>query len=315
MNTAFLFPGQGSQKVGMGDTLRSLPAARAVFEEVDDALGRPLSRLILVGPQDELTLTRNAQPALMTVSVAALRALEAEVGEPISEFATFLAGHSLGEYSALVAAKALDVATAARLLQLRGEAMQSAVPVGEGAMAAVLGLDVNAVENVLAQNDGIVDIGNDNADGQVVISGAQAAVTRAGEALRAAGAKRVQLLHVSAPFHCRLMGPAAERMADALEVAPLHTPVVPVIANVLARPLSDVDAIRRALVAQVCGRVRWRETMSYLASAGTEQIVEAGSGKVLAGLARRAVPGGAIYHLETVDHVHALAGTFGRLAA
>lgn len=267
------------------------------------------------GPEDELTLTRNAQPALMAVSVAAVRALEAEIGRPLGAFCAHVAGHSLGEYSALVAAGVFDVATAARLLELRGEAMQAAVPVGDGAMAAVLGLDVKAVDVAIASLGLVVDIANDNADGQVVVSGLRADVETAAEALKAAGARRVQPLPVSAPFHCRLMAPAAERMADALAAAPMRAPAIAVVANVAAAPVTSVEDVRAALVAQICGRVRWRETMARLTAAGTERLVEAGSGKVLAGLAKRGVPGAAVVNVETADDVRALAEVIGRRAA
>ncbi len=307
MPTAFLFPGQGSQRVGMGVALARLPAAREVFAAVDDALARPLSRLMAEGPETELTLTRNAQPALMAVSVAAVRALEAELDRPLAGFCDVVAGHSLGEYAALTAAGSFDVATAARLLELRGEAMQQAVPVGEGAMAAVMGLEIERVGAVLKEIDGVVDVANDNAAGQVVVSGERRAVDAAVASARAAGARRVTVLPVSAPFHCRLMRPAARRMAAALAEAELFPPMVPVIANVTAEPLDDVAAIRAALIDQICGRVRWRETMAALAAAGTERVVEVGSGKVLAGLAKRGVPGAAVSNVETDADVAAVA--------
>lgn len=303
MPTAFLFPGQGSQRLGMRAALAAHPAARDVFDAVDDALERPLSRLMDDGPEDELTLTRNAQPALMAVSIAAVRALEAELGRPLAAVTDVVAGHSLGEYTALTAAWTFDVATAARLLDLRGAAMQAAVPVGDGAMAALMGLDVPRVAALLATLDGVVDIANDNADGQVVVSGERAAVEAAVEAARAAGARRATVLSVSAPFHCRLMRPAAERMAQALGEVRLATPTVPVVANVTAEPLTEVDAIRAALIDQVCGRVRWRETMAALTADGVDRVVEAGAGKVLAGLAKRGVRGAAVLNLETADDV------------
>jgi len=312
MPTAFLFPGQGSQRVGMGTALARYAAAREVFAAVDEALDRPLSRLMAAGPEDELTLTRNAQPALMAVSIAAVRALEEELGRPFAEFADVVAGHSLGEYTALTAAGTLDVATAARLLDLRGSAMQEAVPVGEGAMAALMGLDVERVAGLIGAIDGVVDIANDNADGQVVVSGERAAVDAAVAAAQAAGARRVTVLPVSAPFHCRLMRPAAQRMAAALDAITLAPPAMPIVANVTAEALTDVEAVRAALIDQVCGRVRWRETMVALAAQGTDRVVEAGAGRVLAGLAKRGVRGAAVMNLETADDVakvaEALAG-------
>jgi [acyl-carrier-protein] S-malonyltransferase len=287
----------------MGTSLARYAAARDVFAAVDDALARPLSRLMADGPEDELTLTRNAQPALMAVSVAAVRALESELGRPFAEVADVVAGHSLGEYTALTAAGTFDVATAARLLDLRGAAMQEAVPVGAGAMAALMGLDVERVAVLLAAVDGVVDIANDNADGQVVVSGERAAVEATAAAAREAGARRVAVLPVSAPFHCRLMRPAAERMAAALGEVALAPPAMPVLANVAAEPLTDVDAIRAALIDQICGRVRWRETMVALSAQGVDRVVEAGAGKVLAGLAKRGVRRAEVMNVETADDV------------
>jgi [acyl-carrier-protein] S-malonyltransferase len=287
----------------MGTSLARYAAARDVFAAVDDALARPLSRLMADGPEDELTLTRNAQPALMAVSVAAVRALESELGRPFAAVADVVAGHSLGEYTALTAAGTFDVATAARLLDLRGAAMQEAVPVGAGAMAALMGLDVERVAVLLAAVDGVVDIANDNADGQVVVSGERAAVEATAAAAREAGARRVAVLPVSAPFHCRLMRPAAERMAAALGEVALAPPAMPVLANVAAEPLTDVDAIRAALIDQICGRVRWRETMVALSAQGVDRVVEAGAGKVLAGLAKRGVRRAEVMNVETADDV------------
>ncbi len=307
MPTAFLFPGQGSQRVGMGRALAHRPAASDVFAAVDDALERPLSRLMADGPEAELTLTRNAQPALLAVSIAAVRVLEAELGRPLSEVCDVVAGHSLGEYTALTAAGAFDVPTAARLLELRGDAMQAAVPVGAGGMAALLGLDVERVAAIVAGVDGVVDIANDNADGQVVVSGERTAVDTAVAAARDAGARKVTVLPVSAPFHCRLMRPAAERMAAALAEVTIASPAMPVVANVTAEPLTDVDAVRAALIDQVCGRVRWRETMAALAGEGVDRVVEAGAGRVLAGLAKRGVRGATVMNLETADDVVAVA--------
>jgi [acyl-carrier-protein] S-malonyltransferase len=291
----------------MGTSLADDAAAREVFAAVDDALDRPLSRLMADGPEDELTLTRNAQPALMAVSIAAVRALEARLDRPLAELADLVAGHSLGEYTALTAAGTFDVATAARLLDLRGAAMQQAVPVGAGAMAALMGLDTAAVARLLDDVDGVVDIANDNAEGQIVVSGERGAVDEAVAAAREAGAKRVMVLPVSAPFHCRLMAPAAERMRAALAETELRAPAVPVVANVTAEPLVDVEAIRAALVDQVCSRVRWRETMAAFGAAGVDRVVEAGAGKVLAGLAKRGVKGAAVLNVETAADVDAVA--------
>jgi len=285
---AFVFPGQGSQAVGMGRAVADVwPEAKAVFTQVDEALGEPLSELIWNGPADDLTLTRNAQPALLAVSLATLAALKAE-GVEVSR-AAFVAGHSLGEYSALAAAGSLTLSDAARLLRTRGEAMQRAVPVGQGAMAAVLGLDVEEVRAVAeeAAEAGVVAAANDNAPGQVVLSGAKAAVERAAEIARERGAKRVMLLPVSAPFHSPLMAPAAEVMEEALAQVTIRPPAVPLVANVTARPLTDPDEIRRRLVEQVTGAVRWRESVAWMAQNGVTRIVEIGAGKVLTGLSKR----------------------------
>ncbi|MEO1089467.1 MAG: ACP S-malonyltransferase [Pseudomonadota bacterium] len=306
MSRAFVFPGQGSQAVGMGSSLAAeSAAAREVFAAVDEALGEPLSRLMRDGPAESLTLTANAQPALMAVSIAAVRTLEAETGRPLTALADVVAGHSLGEYSALTAAGTFDVATAARLLRLRGEAMQAAVGPADGAMAAVLGVAVEALESVVAEasTEGVVAIANDNAEGQVVISGSAAAVARAGALAKAAGAKRVVELAVSAPFHCELMRPAAERMAEALAAVQLVDPTVPLVANVSAAPVKTVAAVQAGLVDQVCARVRWRETMAYMAAAGVGEVVEAGAGKVLAAMAKRGVPGARVVSLQSMDDV------------
>ncbi|MFM8680566.1 MAG: ACP S-malonyltransferase [Alphaproteobacteria bacterium] len=293
MTRAFVFPGQGSQAVGMGKPLaEAFAAARLVFEEVDDALGQKLSRVMFEGPDGELVLTANAQPALMAVSVAVVRVLEQEFRLSLPAMASHVAGHSLGEYSALAAAGALRLADAARLLRLRGEAMQRAVPVGEGAMAALLGLDLPAAQEVAreaAQGD-VCDCANDNAPGQVVVSGAKAAVERALEVAKARGAKRALLLPVSAPFHCALMRPAADAMAEALARADIAPPRVPLVANVTASATSDPAAIRDLLVRQVTGMVRWRESVSWMKGAGVATLVECGAGKVLTGLARRIEP-------------------------
>jgi [acyl-carrier-protein] S-malonyltransferase len=293
MTIAFVFPGQGSQAVGMGKALAdSFASARAVFDEVDAALGQKLSDLMWNGPEDQLTLTENAQPALMAVSLAAMAVLQSEQGVTVASNAAFVAGHSLGEYSALAAAGTFTIAQTARLLKIRGVAMQAATPVGTGAMAALLGLDfatASLVAAEAAQGD-VCQAANDNSDGQVVISGHKAAVERALDIAKAKGAKRAILLPVSAPFHCALMKPAADAMADALADAPMNAPVVPVMANVGAAPLTDVDAIRRSLVAQVTGTVRWRECVAAMTAAGVHAFVEVGSGKVLTGLAKKNAP-------------------------
>ena len=287
---AAVFPGQGSQSVGMGKALaEASPEARAVFEAVDEALGEKLSALIWEGPEETLTLTQNAQPALMAVSLAAAKTLEA-AGKPLESFASFVAGHSLGEYSALAAAGALSVEDAAKLLRLRGKAMQAATPVGAGAMAAILGLDLADVDAIAAEaaaGGEVCAAANDNAPGQVVVSGSAAAVDRAIALAKEKGAKRAMPLSVSAPFHCALMQPAADAMQEALAGAAIQPPRIPLIANVTAAPTSDPEAIRRQLVEQVCGRVRWRECMIRAADEGVTEIVEIGSGKVLTGLARR----------------------------
>lgn len=290
--TALTFPGQGSQSVGMGKALAdAFPEARAVFEEVDDALSERLSAIIFEGPIETLTLTANAQPALMAVSLAATRALEAN-GLDIAKAAAYVAGHSLGEYSALAAAGSLSIRDAARLLRLRGSAMQAAVPVGAGAMAALLGLDFDAAADIAreAAAGDVCEAANDNGPGQVVISGARAAVERAVDLAKERGAKRALLLPVSAPFHCALMQPAAEAMRAALADARIEAPVVPLIANVLAAPISDPDEIRARLVEQVTGMVRWRESIGWLESQGIGLLFEIGAGKVLSGLAKRIAP-------------------------
>ena len=286
---ALTFPGQGSQSVGMGKALADAFAeSKAVFEEVDDALGEKLSDIIWNGPDDALTMTANAQPALMAVSIAALRAMEAQGFEVTN--ASYVAGHSLGEYSALAAARALSVADTARLLRIRGEAMQAAVPVGEGAMAAIIGLEQDQLESICANasnTSAACQIANDNGGGQLVISGAKAAVDAACEAAKEAGAKRALPLPVSAPFHSALMQPAAERMAEALEAVDVEPTIVPLVSNVLAEPISHPEDIKKRLVEQVTGRVRWQESVEYMATKGVNRMFEIGSGKVLCGLARR----------------------------
>jgi [acyl-carrier-protein] S-malonyltransferase len=290
MSMAFVFPGQGSQAVGMGKALaENFTPAREVFAEVDAALGEKLSDAIWNGPAETLTLTENAQPALMAVSIAALHVLEQEAGIEITRDVTFVAGHSLGEYSALAAARALSVADAARLLRLRGRAMQKAVPVGAGAMAALIGLDLEAAKAIAAQalSVGVCAAANDNGGGQVVLSGAKAAVERAVEEAKAHGVRRAMLLPVSAPFHCPLMQPAADVMAEALAKIPVKAPLVPVVANVTARPVKDPAAIVRNLVEQVTATVRWRESVEFMAQSGVSSFFEIGAGRVLSGLVKR----------------------------
>jgi [acyl-carrier-protein] S-malonyltransferase len=290
MTIAFLFPGQGSQAVGMGAELAAnFPSARQVFDEVDAALGEKLSEIMFQGPLDTLTLTENAQPALMAVSLAVIRVMEKEKGFNLAKSAKFVAGHSLGEYSALAAAGAFSVADAARLLKLRGKSMQAAVPVGQGAMAALLGVGLEAGRALAleaAQGD-VCQVANDNEPTQVVISGAKTAIDRAGELAKKHGVRRFMPLNVSAPFHCAMMQPAADAMADALGRIAIQTPAVPVVANVLASAISDPAEIRKRLVEQVTGTVRWRECVSYMAEQGVTLFCEAGSGKVLSGLAKR----------------------------
>ncbi len=290
MTTAIIFPGQGSQQVGMGRDLHdAFPAARAVFQEVDEALGEPLSRLIFGGEESDLTLTRNAQPALMAVSVAVIRALEDEGDWRLSDRAAFVAGHSLGEYTALAAAGCLALGDAARLLRLRGEAMQQAVPVGAGAMAALLGADLAQAETIaqaVAEGEVCV-IGNDNAPGQVVVSGAASAVERAVALAPEHGVKRAVMLPVSAPFHSPLLNPAAETMAAAFETVSFSPLAVPVVSNVTACPVHEATDVPALLVRQVTAMVRWRESVLHMASEGVDTLIEVGAGKVLTGLARR----------------------------
>jgi [acyl-carrier-protein] S-malonyltransferase len=293
MARALVFPGQGSQAVGMGRALYdAFPAARETFEEVDDALGQNLARLVFEGPGDELTLTENAQPALMAVSLAVVRVLEDEGGVSVAGIAGFVAGHSLGEYSALAAAGALGLADTARLLRRRGLAMQAAVPVGEGAMTALLGLDLDAAVAVAdeAGSEGVCEVANDNAPGQVVLSGATAAIERAMELAKEKGAKRALPLPVSAPFHCSLLEPAAEEMAEALAEVTLRAPEPALVANVTAEAVAEPEAIRRLLVEQVTRRVRWRESVLYMKAHEIETLIEIGAGKVLGNLARRINP-------------------------
>lgn len=289
MSIAFTFPGQGSQTVGMGkDLAEAFPQARAVFEEVDEALGQKLSDIMWNGPEDQLTLTANAQPALMAVSMAVIRVLEAG-GLKLEQAVSHVAGHSLGEYSALCAAGTFSIADTARLLRIRGDAMQSAVPVGQGAMAAIIGLEHGDVQAACdeAKAEGICQIANDNGGGQLVISGSKGAVEKAAALATEKGAKRAIMLPVSAPFHSDLMAPAATAMSHALDKVAKQNPVVPLIANVRAAPVTDADEIARLLVAQVTGQVRWRETVEWFGANGVTTLYEIGSGKVLTGLARR----------------------------
>jgi len=306
MTVAFVFPGQGSQAVGMGKALAdAFGPARQVFAEVDAALGERLSDTIWNGPADTLTLTENAQPALMAVSLAAMRVLEAEAGVDLARDAAFVAGHSLGEYSALAAAGALSIADAARLLRIRGRAMQKAVPVGQGAMAALIGLDYDTVKTVAAEAAGsdVCAAANDNGGDQVVVSGSKAAVERAVDLAKARGAKRAMLLPVSAPFHCALMQPAADAMAEALGKVSVNKPCVPVVANVRAQSVTAPADIVRCLVEQVTGTVRWRESVLYMAESGVTAFSEVGAGKVLSGLIKRIAPAATAAAIGTPDDV------------
>jgi [acyl-carrier-protein] S-malonyltransferase len=308
MAVAFVFPGQGSQTAGMGKALaETFASAREVFAEVDAALGEKLSTIVFEGPQDTLTLTHNAQPALMAVSLAVVRVLQAEAGLDLGRVAKFVAGHSLGEYSALAAADALSIADTARLLRARGLAMQKAVPVGVGAMAALLGLDYETAVAVAAEaaQGEVCQAANDNGGGQVVVSGNKAAVERAVEIAKSKGAKRAMLLPVSAPFHCALMQPAAEVMAEALAKVNVKRPVVPVVANIKASPIQDPAEIVASLVAQVTGTVRWRESVTYMAGEGVTQFYEIGAGKVLSGLVKRIAEGASASAVGTPDDVAA----------
>jgi [acyl-carrier-protein] S-malonyltransferase len=308
MSIAFVFPGQGSQAVGMGKALAdNFAPARNVFAEVDDALGDKLTAIMWDGPADRLTLTENAQPALMAVSLAAMRVLETEAGLDLARDAAFVAGHSLGEYSALAAAGSLTLADTARLLRIRGKAMQAAVPVGVGAMAALLGLEFEtacAVAAEAAQGE-VAQAANDNGGGQVVVSGNKAAVERAIEIAKAKGAKRAMLLPVSAPFHCTLMQPAADAMAQALGAVTVRPPAVPLVANVLARAVTDPAEIVKSLIEQVTGTVRWRECVAYMAANGVTAFYEVGAGKVLSGLVKRIADGAIGTAIGTPDDVAA----------
>jgi [acyl-carrier-protein] S-malonyltransferase len=306
MTVAFVFPGQGSQTVGMGKALADAFApARRVFEEVDAALGERLSDIIWNGPAEKLTLTENAQPALMAVSLATTRVLEAEAGIDLKRDVAFVAGHSLGEYSALAAARSFSIADAARLLRVRGRAMQKAVPVGIGAMAALIGLELGDVKVIAAEaaGAGVCAAANDNGGGQVVLSGEKTAVERAVEVAKVRGAKRAMMLPVSAPFHCSLMQPAADAMAEALSAVVVKPPLVPLVANVLARPISEPAGIVRCLVEQVTGTVRWRESVLFMAQAGVTSFHEIGAGRVLAGLIKRIAEGASVSSIGTPEDI------------
>jgi [acyl-carrier-protein] S-malonyltransferase len=314
---AFLFPGQGSQSVGMGSELAAaFLTAREVFEEVDETLHQKLSTLMFEGPAEELTLTQNAQPALMTVSLAVLRVLERDAGITIKERVRVVAGHSLGEFSALAAAGSLTIPAAARLLRRRGEAMQRAVPPGEGAMAALIGAELEQASAICAEAEAgpegreVVAVANDNGGGQVVISGARAAVARAAALARERGVRRVMMLPVSAPFHCPLMEPAASALAEALAETDLKAPAVPIVANVTAQPTSDAEEIRALLVKQVVGLVRWRESVMTMLGMGVENFVELGAGKVLSGLVHRIVPDATVRAVGTPAEIEALVKVF-----
>lgn len=290
MTLAFVFPGQGAQQIGMGKEIHdAFPLAREVFQEVDDALSQKLSKIMFEGPESDLVLTENAQPALMAVSIATQCVLEKESGRSLKDMAAFVAGHSLGEYSALCAAGTFSLADTARLLKIRGQSMQQAVPQGEGAMAAVMGLSLEQVTEIAekASQGQICAMANDNSDGQAVISGHKLAVERAVALASEAGAKRSLLLNVSAPFHCPLMQPAADRMAEALDAVEMRDPCIPLIANVTAAPTMEASVIKKQLVEQVTGQVRWRESVLNMAKLGVTHQIEVGTGKVLCGLAKR----------------------------
>jgi [acyl-carrier-protein] S-malonyltransferase len=307
----FQFPGQGSQAVGMGGSLAAaFPEARKVFEEVNDALGEDLFTLMQDGPEDELRLTRNAQPALFAASMAGLAVLRKATGREIDTLTDFVAGHSLGEYSALAAAGTLSIADAARLLRLRGDSMQSAVPAGEGAMAAILNAEEDVVNEIVAEAaaSGVIQFANDNAPGQIVVSGAAAAVDRAIELAKARGIRRAIKLPVSAPFHCSMMQPAAEAMAEALASANMKDAAVPVFSNVTAATETDAGTLRDNLVTQVTGRVRWRETLLAAKDAGVSRFVEIGTGKVLSGLVKRTLDEAGIVNLDSADDLDSVLG-------
>ena len=307
----FQFPGQGSQAIGMGGALAAeFPEARLVFDEVNDALGEDLFALMQTGPEDELRLTRNAQPALFAVSMAGLAVLRKATGRNIADVTDFVAGHSLGEYSALAAAGSLSIADAARLLRLRGDSMQGAVPAGEGAMAAILNAEEAVVNEIVAEAaaSGVIQFANDNAPGQIVVSGAAAAVDHAIESAKSRGIRRAIKLPVSAPFHCSMMQPASEAMAEALAGAEMKDAVVPVFCNVTAATETDAGALRDNLVTQVTGRVRWRETLLAARKAGVSRFVEIGAGKVLSGLVKRTLDEAIIVNLDSADDLDSVLG-------
>ncbi len=313
MKRAFVFPGQGSQAVGMGKALaENFSQARLVFEEVDEALSQKLSALMWEGPADELTLTANTQPALMAVSLAAVRVLEAEAGLDLARDAAFVAGHSLGEYSALAAAGSSTISDTAKLLRIRGNAMQKAVPVGVGAMAAILGLELDVVLDLAqaAAQGEVCDVANDNGNGQTVVSGHKEAVERAVALAQERGAKRAIMLSVSAPFHCSLMGPAADAMRDALSQVTFKKPAAPVVVNVEAAPVSDPASLSDSLVRQVTGTVRWRESMMFMAAEKVESFYEVGAGKVLTGLGKRLAPDAASSAIGGPEDISAFVAAF-----
>ena len=315
MTVAFVFPGQGSQTVAMGKALaETFPVARQVFDEIDSALGEKLTAIMWEGPAERLTLTENAQPALMAVSLAAMRVLESEAGVDLKRDAAFVAGHSLGEYSALAAAGSFTLADAARLLRIRGRAMQQSVPVGAGAMAALLGLEFEPAAAIAAEaaQGQVCQAANDNGGGQVVVSGDKAAVERAVEIAKAKGAKRAMMLPVSAPFHCALMQPAADAMAEALHAVTVQSPVVPLVANVLAFAITEPAAIVHNLVAQVTGTVRWRESVAFMAAQGVTTFYEVGAGKVLSGLVKRIADGATGIPVGTPEDVAAFKAAAAR---
>ena len=309
---AFLFPGQGSQQIGMGrEIYEAFPCARAVFQEVDETLKQNLTKIIFEGPLEELTQTENTQPALMTVSMAVMRVLEKEANYSLSKHVAYVAGHSLGEYSALCATGALTLSEAARLLKIRGQLMQQAVPVGQGAMAAILGLEMSDIEKIVkaAAQGEVCQIANDNSPGQVVISGQKEAIERAIDLAKESGAKRSLLLNVSAPFHCALMQPAQDEMKKVLEEAAIKDSLVPVMDNVLAEPVQAGEAFRDLLTRQITGRVRWRESLVHLADLGVNMTVEIGAGKVLTGLVKRTVPEMEAFALNTPEDIENLLKT------
>ena len=309
MTLAFIFPGQGSQSIGMGQALaESFPEAKETFQEVDDALGQDLSGLMFNGEADDLNLTENTQPALMAVSMAVVNVLNKQGGIDLAQKAAFVAGHSLGEYAALTAAGALALSDTAKLLKIRGQAMQKAVPVGEGAMAAILGLDYDVVADIAAKasEGGICDLANDNSPGQIVVSGELAAVETAATLAKEAGAKRALMLPVSAPFHCSLMSPAADVMAGALAEATINAPIIPVVANVTAQAENDPATIQKLLVDQITGRVRWRESVLWMGAQGVTEMAELGAGKVLSGLVKRINGDIAVESVGTPEQVEAL---------